>query len=84
MTSKMELFESKKKGIMQLISKMFPSWSNQLPKFKCSSSLMVQDIINLRQPTKVRIKSPCTASTTLLALIEVHGLLIQTLYSIFL
>ena len=29
---------------------------------------------------KVCIKSPCTASTALLALIEVHGLLIQTLY----
>ena len=30
---------------------------------------------------KVCIKSPCTASTALLALIEVHGLLIQTLES---
>ena len=29
--------------------------------------------------SKVCIKSPCTASTALLALIEVHGLLIQTL-----
>ena len=28
---------------------------------------------------KVCIKSPCTVSTALLALIEVHGLLIQTL-----
>ena len=29
---------------------------------------------------KICIKSPCTASTALLALIEVHGLLIQTLH----
>ena len=29
---------------------------------------------------KVCIKSPCTVSTALLALIEVHGLLIQTLW----
>ena len=30
---------------------------------------------------KVCIKSPCTVSAALLALIEVHGLLIQTLAS---
>ena len=42
------------------------------------ATLGKMEISYLRQ-RKVCIKSPCTASTALLALIEVHGLLIQTL-----